>query len=67
MRDKDASLHRVGAWAAVGGVLAAGTVMCATPQKAEAQEATLSTGSGREKPNIVVIMTDNHGLPGGAA
>ena len=52
--EKKVSLRKAGAWAAVGGVLAAGAVMCAAPQKAEAQQA--------EKPNILVIWGDDIGV-----
>ncbi len=47
-------LRKAGTWAAVGGVLAAGAVMCAAPQKAEAKEQ-------KAKPNILVIWGDDIG------
>jgi arylsulfatase len=48
-------LRKAGTWAAVGGVLAAGTVMCAAPQKAQAQDRA-------EKPNVVLMLADNLGF-----
>jgi arylsulfatase len=62
-----AGLRKAGTWAAVGGVLAAGAIMSATPSKARAQEKA-------DKPNILVIWGDdigwnnisayNHGIMG---
>ncbi len=54
MKNSNASLRKAGTWAAVGGVLAAGAVMCATTQKAQAQQKT-------GKPNILVIWGDDIG------
>ena len=48
------SLRKAEAWAAIGGVLAAGAVMCAAPQKAQAQQPT-------ERPNVVLMLADNLG------
>jgi arylsulfatase A-like enzyme len=44
-------------WAAVGCVLAAATILCASPRPGQAAEASKAP----KKPNIVVIMTDDVG------
>ena len=44
-------------WAAVGSVLAAATILCASPGPGQAAEAPKAP----KKPNIVVIMTDDVG------
>jgi arylsulfatase A-like enzyme len=44
-------------WAAVGGVLAAATIMCAIPMTGKGAKAPKAA----KKPNIVVIMTDDVG------
>jgi len=54
-RDAEGTFHKAGIWTRVGAVLAACLIMCATPQKALAQEPK------QDRPNIVVIMTDNLG------
>jgi len=54
MADSRVALQSAGTWATVGSVLAAGAITWVAPQDANAQQDS-------EKPNIVVIMTDNQG------
>jgi arylsulfatase len=54
MKQGKAIISRAGSIAAVGGALAAGTVLCATPYLVQAQET-------ETKPNIVLVYMDNFG------
>ena len=55
MKTKRGSIRTARKWAAVGGVLAAATIVAAVPQKAQAQETAA-------KPNILVIWGDDVGM-----
>ncbi|MHC4184957.1 MAG: arylsulfatase, partial [Planctomycetota bacterium] len=54
MKPTKSGVGKAGRWAAVGGILAASVVMCATPSKAQAPQA-------KPKPNIVLVFLDNFG------
>ena len=54
-RDAKDALHNAGIWMRVGAVLAAGAIVCVMPENAPAQE------TRQDRPNIVVMMTDNLG------